>query len=164
MVHPEQMDRMARMGVLVSAQAQPYISAKKMLQVWGPERANQAVPMRQLLDHHLSVSSGSDWPAYPSNPFINIYFYVTRGTTDTAPMGTGERISREEALRVTSINNAYLTFEEKEKGSIEAGKLADFLVLSHDILTIAEAQLRTVHPEATYVGGRKVFSTAGSGL
>ena len=164
LVHSEQMDRMTRMGVLVSAQAQTYISAQRMLQSWGPERTAQAIPMRQLLDHHLSVSSGSDWPAYPSNPFINIYFYVTRGTEGTVPQGVDQRITREEALRVTSINNAYLTFSEKEKGSIEAGKLADFLVLSHDVLTIAEGQLRTVHPEATYVGGRKVFSTASSGL
>jgi predicted amidohydrolase YtcJ len=52
----------------------------------------------------------------------------------------------------------------KIRVGVVAGKLADFLVLSHDILTIAEGQLRTVHPEETYVGGRKVFSTAGSGL
>ncbi len=159
MVHPDQMERMARLGILVSAQFQPYTEADTMIRRWGKERAERAVPMRELLDHHLVVSTGSDWPAGTNNPFVNIYFYVTRKTVDGKLAGAPQKISREEALRVSTINNAYMTYEEKVKGSIEAGKLADFLILSQDVLTVPEEQIRSIHPLATYVGGRKVFSS-----
>jgi predicted amidohydrolase YtcJ len=75
-----------------------------------------------------------------------------------------EKISREQALRVSTINTAYLTFEEDVKGSIEPGKLADFLILSQDILTGPDEQIRSIQPLATYVGGRKVFSRKDGGF
>jgi hypothetical protein len=156
---PDQMERMARLGVLVSAQIQPYLDGPEMVRDWGKERAERAVPMREWLDHKLPVSSGTDWPARALNPFLTISYYVTRKTLDGTPLGVSEKVSREEALRLATINNAYLTFEEATKGSIEQGKLADFLVLSDDLLTVPEEQIRSVHPVATYVGGRRVFST-----
>ena len=164
LVHPDQMERMARWGVMVSAQIQPHFGAAGMMRAWGKERTERAVPMRQLLDHNLIVGGGSDWPTRTSNPFVNMYFYVTRNTVGGEPVGLAQKISRAEALRVTSIHNAYLTYEEKVKGSIEPGKLADFLILSGDILTVPEERIRSLHPLATYVGGRKVFSRAGSGF
>ena len=85
------------------------------------------------------------------------YFNVTRKTDEGMVIGAAQRISRTEALRVSTINNAYLTYEEKIKGSIEPGKLADFLILSQNILTVPEEQLRSTQPLATYVGGQKVF-------
>jgi predicted amidohydrolase YtcJ len=72
-------------------------------------------------------------------------------------IGPEEKISRAEALRVSTVNYAYATFEEKVKGSIEPGKLADFLILSDDPLTVPEDRILSIHPVATYVGGRKVF-------
>ncbi|MGH2510257.1 MAG: amidohydrolase, partial [Ktedonobacteraceae bacterium] len=82
LIHPDQMERMVRLGVMVSAQAQPYFMAKTIIRAWGEERANKAEPVRELLDHHLIVGSGSDWPSLPNNPFVNFYFYVTRKTED----------------------------------------------------------------------------------
>ena len=166
LVHPDQMERMARLGVLVSAQIQPYNGAEAMVRNFGKERAEHAVPMRELLDHHLIVSTGSDWGGgeEEDNPFVNMYFYVTRKTRNGTVLGASQKISREEALRVATVNNAYMNFEESQKGSIESGKLADFLVLSQDLLTIPEEQIRSVRPLATYVGGRKVFSSNDSGF
>jgi len=166
LVHPDQMERMARLGVLVSAQIQPYNGAEAMVRNFGKERAEHAVPMRELLDHHLIVSTGSDWGGgeEEDNPFVNMYFYVTRKTRNGIVLGASQKISREEALRVATVNNAYMNFEESQKGSIESGKLADFLVLSQDLLTIPEEQIRSVRPLATYVGGRKVFSSNDSGF
>jgi predicted amidohydrolase YtcJ len=168
LVHPDQMERMTRLGVLVSAQIQPYFSADRFVQDYGKERADQMVPMRELLDHHLLVSTGSDWGGlgdlYEVNPFVNIYFYVTRKTRRGAVTGAQEKISREEALRVSTINNAYMTFEENAKGSIEPGKLADFVILSQDILTIPEDQIPLIRPLATYAGGQKVFSSKDGGF
>jgi predicted amidohydrolase YtcJ len=156
LVHPEQMERLATMGVLVSAQAQPYYLAKEMITSWGEQRASQAEPLRELLDHHLIVGTGSDWPSLPNNPFVNFYFDVTRNTP-SGPLGISEKITREEALRMATISNSYITFEEKIKGSIEPNKLADFLILSQDIMTVPDEQIPNIHPLATYVGGERVF-------
>lgn len=161
LVHPDQMQRMKRLGVVVSAQFQTYAGADEMLTRLGPERTERAVPMRELLDQGLVVSGGSDWPGAPNNPFVNIYYYVTRQTRDAGTVGLRQRISRLEALRVMTLNNAYLTFEEKTKGSIEAGKLADFVVLSDDLLTVPEERILAIKPLATYVGARQVYSTPG---
>ena len=161
LVHPDQMDRMKRLGVVVSAQFQPYGSATEMLKRLGRARAERAVPMRELIDHGLVVSGGSDWPGAPNNPFVSFYYYVTRQTREAGPLGVDQKISRQEALRVLSLNNAFLTFEERLKGSIEPGKLADFVVLSEDPLTVAEAKIPAITALATYVGGRMVYSRPG---
>jgi predicted amidohydrolase YtcJ len=71
-------------------------------------------------------------------------------------------ITREEALRLSTINNAYLTFEEKTKGSIEPGKLADFVVLAEDILTVPAKQIEEMKVLLTVVGGKTVFDAAAS--
>lgn len=158
-VHTDQIERMERLGVLVSAQFQPYWEGDTFARFLGHERSDLAVPMRDFLDHHLIVATGSDWPLVTDNPFVPIYFYVTRKTVDGQVVGPSEKINREEALRVSTINEAYMTFEEKIKGSIEAGKLADFVILSQDVLTVPEDEIRLIHPLATYVGGQKVFSS-----
>jgi predicted amidohydrolase YtcJ len=165
MVRTDQLDRLAKLGIVVSAQFQPYRGSENMIKTYGLERAQRAVPMREMLDHHLIVNAGSDWGGGPvTDPFIPIYFYVTRKTENGAVLDTAQKISREEALRVSTINTAYLTFEEDVKGSIEFGKLADFLILSQDILTVPDEQIRSIQPLATYVGGRKVFSRKDGGF
>ena len=155
-IRTDQMERFARLGVVVAAQFQPYR---------GTQAAPGAVPMRDMLNHGLVVSAGSDWPGATSNPIIPFYFYVTRKTEDgTKVVGESQKLSRQEALRISTINNAHLTFEEKIKGSIEPDKLADFVILSGDILTVPDEQIRSIHPLATYVGGRKVFSNKDGGF
>jgi predicted amidohydrolase YtcJ len=117
-----------------------------------------------MLDRHMIVCAGSDFggpnpdEALPNNPFKYFYYYVTRKTTDGRLLGPEEKISRAEALRLFTVNSAYATFEEKVKGSIEAGKLADFVILSQDIMTVPDDKILATRVLATYVGGRKVFS------
>ena len=164
LVHDDQLERMKRLGVMVSAQFQPYRRAGNMVRRWGQTRTEHAMRIRDLLDSGIIVSGGSDWPGSPNNPFINIYYYVTRDTLDLGPVGVEQKISRQEAIKVMSLNNAYLTYEEHLKGSIEPGKLADFLILSHDILSVPEQQIRDIYPLATYVGGRNVYSRVGGGF
>jgi predicted amidohydrolase YtcJ len=152
-VQPDQMERLARLGVLVSAQIQPYQDAADMVRDWGVERAGRAVPVRELLEHGVSVSSGTDFPARTNNPFVNLSFYVTRRTMDGTVAGPSQKVSRQDALRMITINNAYLTFEEHVKGSIEAGKLADFVVISGDVMTVPDDEIHLLRVLETYVGG-----------
>jgi predicted amidohydrolase YtcJ len=157
---PSQLDRMARLGVLVSVQYPGYAESR------GPDPAAAGLPrMRDLLDHKLIVSTGSDFQSgtvTSDNPFIPIYFYVARKTRDGETVGPEQKITRAEALRVSTYNYAYTTFEEKLKGSIEPGKLADFLILSDDVLTVPEEKILSLRPLATYVGGRQVYGEAKS--
>jgi predicted amidohydrolase YtcJ len=164
-VTPPLMDRLARLGVIVSTNmagyAGNYDAAVRRL---GREQAERQTPVREMLDHHLVVVNGSDYAgpnpdtATSNNPFIPLYYYVSRKTRDGRVLGPQEKISREEALRIATNNNAFITWEEKVKGSIEPGKLADFVVLSGDFMTVPEGDIRNLHPLATYVGGRKVYA------
>ena len=163
-VQPDQMDRMAKLGVLVSANIQGYMGNEGVVRNLGQARADHQAPMREMLDHHVIVGTGSDWPGDgPDSMFVNMGFYVTRKTKDGNISGDAQKITREEALRIATNNNAYMTFEEDAKGSIEAGKLADFLILDKDIMTVPEDEIGSILPLATYVGGQKVFSRPGGG-
>ena len=90
-----------------------------------------------------------------------LYHFTTRDTITGGVFGPDERISREEALRALTLGNAWLTFEEDLKGSLTAGKLADLVVLSHDILTCSEEELRHARVSMTMVGGEIVHEAAG---
>ena len=165
---PDQMDRLARLEVMVSASATRYY-ATIPADVDAAQRARleRLTPMREFLDHRLIVTAGSDYLGVPGsldNPFISFYFFVTRRNRTGDVLGPLQKITREEALRVLTVNYAYTTFDEGMKGSIQPGMLADFLILSNDLLTVPEDQILSVHPLATYVGGRKVFAMEGSGF
>ena len=78
--------------------------------------------------------------------------------------GLSQKLTREEALRVSTVNNAYMTFEEEAKGSLEPGMLADFLILSADLMSVPDEDLLKIKPLATYVGGKRVYSAPNSGF
>ena len=164
MVHDDQIERIKNLGVMVSAQFQPYARAGNMVRQLGQERTERLMRIRDLMESGIIVSGGSDWPGSPNNPFINIYYYATRDTLQLGPVGLDQRISRQQAIQVMSLNNAYLTYDEANKGSIEPGKVADFVILSDDILSVPEQQIREIYPLATYVSGRKVYARASGGF
>lgn len=161
---PAQIKRMAALGIVVSTNmvgyANDYAAAVKSL---GQEQADRQTPVREFIDNRLVVVNGSDYngpnpdTATSNNPWVPLYFYVTRKNRQGQVVGAQQQVTRQEALRIATINNAYVTFEEAAKGSIEAGKLADFVVLSADFLTIPEEQILQLRPLATYVGGVKVY-------
>ena len=164
-VTPPLMERLAKLGVIVSTNMEGYATNyDAAVRTLGQEQAERQTPVREMLDHHLVVVTGSDYvgptpeTTTANNPFIPLYYYVSRKTSNGRALGPQEKISRQEALRIATNNNAFATWEEKVKGSIEPGKLADFLVLSGDFLSIPEDEILKLHPLATYVGGRKVYS------
>jgi len=157
---PDQFKRINDLGLVISTQFHPYMAAQNMTYFWGEERASKTMRMRDWLDAGLLVGGGSDWTLLPANPFWIIYFWVTRDTRLGGIIGADQRISREEALRVMTINNAYITFEENIKGSLEPGKLADLVVLSDDILTVPDSQIRDIVSRLTMVDGEIVHGNS----
>jgi predicted amidohydrolase YtcJ len=106
------------------------------------------------------IANGSDFPVEAVNPLWGFYASITRQDRAGNPAGgwlAAERMSREEALRSFTLDAAYAAFEEKEKGSLEAGKLADFVVLSKDIMTIPPTEVLQTEVVRTVVGGKAVW-------
>ena len=95
----------------------------------------------------------------PYNPFLAIWTMVTHTTERGTVIMPSEAISREQALKIYTINNAYASFEESLKGSIEPGKLADIVVLTDDLLTCSLDQIKNIRSELTIVGGNIVYSS-----
>ena len=95
----------------------------------------------------------------PYNPFLAMWTMVTRTTERNNVIMPDEAITREEALKMYTINNAYASFEEDIKGSLEPGKLADLAILSDDLLDCPVDQIKDIRSELTMVGGKIVFSS-----
>ena len=93
----------------------------------------------------------------PFNPFLTIYAATTRRTEQGEVIGAVETVSREEALRMMTSAAARFSFDESSRGSIERGKLADFVVLDTDIMTCPADKLPSIRPDLTVVGGRIAF-------
>jgi predicted amidohydrolase YtcJ len=98
----------------------------------------------------------------PYPPLWAIYHFVTRNTMTGGVMGRDQRITREEALRLATIDNARLMGDDARKGSIETGKLADLVVLSDNLLTCPETRIRDAEVLMTMVGGEIVFDKPGT--
>ncbi len=123
----------------------------------GEQRIKGAYAFRTLLDKAGKVALGTDFPVEQVSPFLTFYAVVTRKDLEGYPEGgfmMQQALTREEALKGMTIWAAYSNFEEAEKGSIEVGKFADFVVLSDDIMTIPDAALPTVRADLVYLDGK----------
>ncbi|PHZ86384.1 amidohydrolase [Paremcibacter congregatus] len=126
----------------------------------GPDRITRTYAFRSLIDAEAPLSFGSDWFVAPLSPLQGIYAAVTRRTIDGNNPGgwvPHEKISVEEALRAYTTNNAYAGFNESDTGTLKAGKLADFTVLSKNILLIDPSEIANVKVLRTVVGGIDQF-------
>jgi predicted amidohydrolase YtcJ len=155
---PDQIERLKKLDVVLSVQDHLYLAAPSLKKYLGPERASQITPVKTYLEQGFLVVGGTDSPVVPVNPFWQFYHFLTRDTISDGVYGENERVtSRVELLRMITINYAKLTGEADIKGSIEPGKLADFVVLSDDILSVAERSIPNMKALATYVGGKEVY-------
>jgi predicted amidohydrolase YtcJ len=153
----DQFPRMKALNLIISAQNHLYLAGPSLVKYWGPARAAWTTPLRAYLDRGFIVAGGTDSPVVPYPPLWTFYHFVTRGTISGGILGADQKITRVEALRIATINNAYLTGEETTKGSIEPGKLADLVVLPEDILTCPETDIEHMRVSLTMVGGRLVY-------
>ena len=160
-IAPADFPRFAELGVIASMQPYHAIDDGRWAErVIGTERSKTTYAFRSFLDAGAIVSFGSDWFVAPPTPLEGIYAAVTRRTLDDKnPDGwmPAQKITVEEALRAYTINAAYASFEEKIKGSLGPGKLADFVVLEEDITTISPEKIRDVKVLMTVVGGKTVY-------
>jgi predicted amidohydrolase YtcJ len=152
---------MKNLGLVVSAQDHLYLAGPSLVKMWGPKRAAWVTPVRAYLDHGLMVSAGTDSPVVPYPPLWVFYHFVTRDTISGGVLGRDQQITRQEALKLETLNNAYTTFEEKIKGSIEPGKLADLVVLKDDIMTTPVKNIESMNVLMTIVGGKIVYQRDG---
>ncbi len=158
---PADIGRFARLGVIASMQPTHATSdmawAEKRV---GPTRIKGAYAWRSILDTGAHLPLSSDFPGETLDPFHGIYAAVTRQSPDGSPAGgwfPEQRLTLDQALRGYTQEAAYAEWEEGNKGSIEPGKLADFLVLSDDIRKLSGKQLLGLRVERTYLGGERVY-------
>ena len=159
---PEQVARLKQLDIAVSAQDHLYLAAPVLKKYWGWDTASEVTPVKTYLDAGLLVAGGTDSPVVPFNPFWNLYHMASRDTISDGVYGADQKIaSRPVLLRLVTINYARLIGEEKTRGSIEPGKLADFAVLTDDFLTVKLDAIRDMKALATWVGGREVYRAPG---
>jgi predicted amidohydrolase YtcJ len=161
-LHPSDIPRFGKLGVIPAMQAIHMSSDRPWaIERLGEKRITEGAYMWQsLLKTGAKIVNGTDAPVEPLNPIACFYASVTRKTLAKEPPGgyePNERMTREQALRSYTLDAAYGAFEEKIKGSIEVGKLANFTVLSKDIMTIAEDDILSANIEMTIVNGKVVY-------
>ena len=160
-------ERFAQLHVIASVQPYHAIDDGRFAESHiGHERASRTYAFRTFLDHGVRLAFGTDWEVAPLDPLLTVYAAVTRATLDGRnPNGwfPEQKLSVAEAIEAYTMGSAYAEFQEKEKGSITPGKLADMVLLSDDIFSIVPEKIREVRVLKTFVGGRLVFDAAAPG-
>ena len=164
---PEVIDTMARLGIVADLQpAWLWLDGATLRKQFGDDRMRYFQPYRTLFEKQVMVGGGSDHmqkigslrSVNPYNLFLGMWIALNRVPRSAVnAIQAEESITREQAIRLYTINNAWLSFEETKKGSIEPGKLADLVVLETDLLTCPLVQVKDIQVNQTYIGGKLVY-------
>jgi len=157
---PETLQRIRALGMGYSVHDRMFYGGDRYVETRGQEIARRSPPIVSAMRLGITVTGGTDGPVIsPYNPFVALQWIVDgRSISGTATRTAQELPSRMDALRIYTINGAWSTFEEQERGSIEAGKLADLVVLDRDYLSVPVDQIGSIRPLMTMVGGRPTFA------
>jgi hypothetical protein len=153
-------ERIVRMGLVLTTHTNNYLYKGLHVQAQRlpPERHDEIVPLRSLLDAGVTVSLGTD--NVPISLFLPVTQTIERRSFHTKQVVAPQQsLSRAEALRCATVNGAYLTFDEDKKGTLQAGKLADLAVLSADPLSVEQSSIANTTALMTMVGGKVVHET-----
>ena len=154
-------ERFAQLHVIASVQPYHAIDDGRFAESHiGHDRASRTYAFRTFLDHGVRLAFGTDWEVAPLDPMLTVYAAVTRATLDGKnPNGwfAEQKLSVAETIEAYTMGSAYAEFQEKEKGSITAGKLADMVLLSDNIFSIDHSRIRDTKVLKTFVGGKIVY-------
>jgi predicted amidohydrolase YtcJ len=158
---PEDIPRLARLGIVASMQPlhateDMHFAESRM----GPERLKYAYIWRDLMNLGVVVATGTDYSVSPYNPFYTLHAAVTRQDRGNNPARgwiPEQAMTREEALRAATMGGAYVMHAEDTLGSIEAGKLADFVVIPVDYMTVPASDIWKIEPDKTVIGSEVVY-------
>jgi predicted amidohydrolase YtcJ len=159
-------ERSRKLGLAFDVQpAWLYFDGPVLEHVLGPERIKNFLPLRSLIDAGIVVGGGSDHmirfdpklSTNPYDPFFEMWMAITRKMTNGQVLNPEQRITRMEALKMWTLNNAYMEFFEKQTGSIEPGKLADMVVIDKNFATCPVDEIKDIEALQTIVGGKVVY-------
>jgi len=161
---PEDLPRFRRLGVIASTQAifadPDATTLDNYAVLLGPERSSRSNAFKLFDDAGARQAFGSDWPVFPFAPLSGVYCAVTRMTQQGTPAGgwyPQNRITVEAALRHYTVDSAFASLAEESRGTLSAGRLADFSVLSEDILRNAPEKIPQTRVLLTVMGGRDTY-------
>jgi len=150
------LDRAKKAGVILVFHSYMWEHGDKLAS-YGEKRLAMIHPYRTAIDMGIHVAGHSDSTVSAADPLLRIQDMVTRRGENGVGYGVNQRVGVEEALKVWTLDGAFATFEERDKGSIAAGKLADFVVLRKDPRKVPPGAIKDIVIDATYMGGRNVW-------
>jgi predicted amidohydrolase YtcJ len=164
----EAIEKMQQLGIVVNLQpAWLYLDGATLRKQFGNDRMAYFEPFQALAKHNVTAGGGSDHmqkvgslrSINPYNPFLGMWITLTRQPRwSDEPLHPEQNLTREQAIQLYTINNAFLTYQEDKKGSLEPGKFADFIVIDRDILSCPLDEVKDIQVEQTYLGGKKIYS------
>ncbi|RLG97329.1 amidohydrolase, partial [Candidatus Bathyarchaeota archaeon] len=158
-ITPELVDRIKKLGILPTIFG-PYVyyHGDKLIPAFGEERLERMFAAKSFLDAGVRIAAHSDHPCAPYPPLMAIHGLVNRKTKAGRPIGSSQKVSVTNALRLYTVNSAYQQFDEDKLGSLEEGKLADMVVLGENILTVPTERIKDISIDMTIIDGRVVFA------
>jgi hypothetical protein len=156
----DQLDRMAELGVSPSFFVSHtfYWGDRHKNIFLGPDRAKRISPLKSALKRGIKFSLHSDCPVTPVSPLFCVFAAVNRLTRNGETLGPEFRLTSEEALRAVTLDAAWQTFDERIKGSIEVGKLADFTILAENPLAVSPERIKDIQVEEVIIGGQSEYN------
>lgn len=158
-IAPQQFAQFRDLSVVASVQPNHLLTDMRWAEARiGPQRAKTSYPWREFLAHGVRLAFGTDYPVEPLTPFRGLYAAVTRmDEAGKASYYPDQKVAIEDAIAAYTIGSAYAEFAEKDKGTLQPGMLADFVVLDRDLTKIPPAQILETKVLQTWVGGKKVY-------
>lgn len=163
LLSPADIPRFAELGIIASMQPTHCTSDMRWVEDRvGAERARGAYAWASLLRSGAMIAAGSDFPVESHNPFLGFHAAITRQTVDGLPAGgwlPQERMTRQEILRAMTLDAAYASFQDNDKGSLEVGKFADFIIIDRDVMTCDVADIPATRVLMTVIAGEVVYDS-----